>query len=296
MHPLDAQKNIRRWRTFGIILAMFLVGASLIAISALLTAFPGFWSTVLRDMGFVFCPVAVLALLYQQLFEEPHSEHVALRISDNVVTKIRTGIGRQEIVCIYPSRTAIDFKRFFEVAQERIDILTTNLRSMVLYVDTLCKKARHGVSVRVLTLNPVDPFSGSGHHPFLKTRYKDLDYNRVEQFSAQMVASLTNFCSTKEREFSAFESCSFKIRLYDNSPSIMMFRSDDELILGFILRQGRSSEFIHIQCDLRQVDEVPKSCCDFARHFDCVWNEAEDASTQLIEEIEEKVAHGEGPT
>lgn len=73
----------------ALLIILLLLGISLISSSAAVYPYSALWATVLRDIGFVFAPVAILALFYQHFAQKKHSQYVAEEVGRFVFTTIR---------------------------------------------------------------------------------------------------------------------------------------------------------------------------------------------------------------
>lgn len=272
------QEQITKLWTLVVLLGLLLIGILLIVLSAVVKAYSELWSTILRDIGFVFSPVAVLALLYQYFAQRAHWRYLAKHVASHILKEIRHRLGGQEeVLAIYRRRSAIDFDRFWRSAKQRIQILATNLRSLQMYTGLLVDKAKQGVRVRILALNPT--------HEFLQRRFKELNLKNPKDFHDEMITSLRHFCNAKENQLGSNEQENFVVKIHDSPPSLMLFRSDDRVILGFILQQGRSSDYMHVEFDCSVQSDRSKYCQDFVDHFEVLWERAAEISSHDLDEI-----------
>ncbi|HJZ24600.1 MAG TPA: hypothetical protein VJ201_09200 [Candidatus Babeliales bacterium] len=272
--------EIRKWHTLAILSLLLLFGIILIFVSAKVEESSKFWGVFLRDIGFVFAPVAAIALLYDYFAEKRYSKYLANQVTDVIIQELgdKYYLGHKELLMIYPNRLKTHLSEFFNSANQRIDILTTNLKSLDLCKTTLVQKASNGIKVRVLTLNPT--------HGFLRSRYKELGFTEPKLFYNEMITALRHFVK-EENNISSYKN-NYKVKIHQSSPTLMLFRSDDKLILGFILRQGRASDFMHIEFNCSEKYDRPNYSQCFIEHFDTLWKEAEEVDSHNINKIEWK--------
>lgn len=273
----NEEREIRKWHTIPILLGLLLIGICLIFFSAVIRPYSEVWSIIFRDIGFVFAPVATLALLYQHLAESKHSKYIAKQIFQELKYLIRGLFGQKEVLAIYPDRSAINFHEYFNSAKQQIDILTTNLTSLVMYTQLLIDKAKDGIPIRILTLIP--------NHEFLRRRFRELNFEKPVFLYNEMITSLREFCSNRENKLSPDKQKNLTIKIYNNLPSMTLFRSDDRMILGVILRQGRSREYMHIEFDCFIQPNNPKYCQCLIDHFNNLWKEASEITLNKLDEI-----------
>ncbi len=265
----------------ALLIILLLIGISLISLGAAFNEFSTFWGMVLRDIGFVFAPIAILALFYERFAQKEHTRYIAKEVGREVLIEIEKRVGHfyghKDIIAIYPNRNSIDLNKYFSMAEKNIDILVTNLISLEMHIGLLIKLANEGVNVRILALNP--------KHEFLKNRSKELQFRSSRQFYTEMVASLRTFCAYKKDKVSDDKKSNFSIRIYDNSPSHMLFQRDNRVIIGFILQQGKSRELIHIDFDCIE----SKPCKDFMEDFRLIWETSNDVDIDKISELEKNI-------
>ncbi len=287
MNGEDGQE--RKWHTLAVLLGLLVIGISFIFVSALIRSRSEFWSTTLRDIGFVFSPIAILALLYQYVAEQRHSRFVAKHIVSDILEELddrrggRTGLN--EVVAIHPNRRVIDFQKFFGSANHQIDILTTNFNSLSMYIGLLVSKANNGTQVRVLTLNP--------RHEFVARRAGELRLT-VQGFFNELRSSLLELCTERENKLRRDRQGNCTVKIYDNTPSLTLFRSDNRLIVGFLFQQGRGRSQMHIQfegsrlfCPSKCKLQVCRArCCQyFMNHFGMIWKQAEQMTAEKAESL-----------
>lgn len=264
----------------ALLIILLLIGICLISLSAAVHQHSALLATALRDIGFVFAPVAILALFYHHFAQKAHSRYVAREVSRDVMIEIEKRIGHisghRDLIEIYPNRDEINLNKYISDARDKINILVTNLISLEMHVGLLAKLANDGVKVRILTLTP--------NHEFVKRRYKALKFQSPKQFSDEMVTSLRTVCTYKENIVNEDKKSNFSIRIHDNPPSMMLFQRDDRIIVGFILQQGKSRDYIHIDFDCSA--RVVRPCQDYIKHFELIWKDANDIDLGTISKID----------
>lgn len=275
--------RIRRRQTIVFIAVLFVLGLSLIILSAAMNPAielwsTPFWASVVRDVGFLFAPTAILTLLYESLAETKNTEEISDSVIKFLTAELDQRLGTDdvtdEIVALHKGRYAIDFNQYFESATDNIDILVTNLQTVQMYAGVLLAKAESGVNVRILALNPT--------HSFLSNRFPEIGLRAGEQFREEIISSLRSFCLARDTRLAPDQQLYFSLRLYNNPPTIMIFRRDDRLILAFILRQGRSRDQLHIEflCTKGSgYSSLPAKHADaFVKHFETIWTESKNVT------------------
>jgi len=277
----NSHEKITRLRTIASLLGIFSIGVILTILSLIIKPYSELWSTMIRDIGFIFSPVAVIALLYQHFAERDHIYYLAKSISNDVLKemhhKLGENLGNNEIVTIYPTRHAINFNIFLGTSKNRIYILTTNLQSLEMYLGILIDRARQGVSIKILTLNPT--------HDFLRKRFRELTFKKAKFFYDEMVTSLRHFCSAKEHQLTPEQQKNFVIKIHDSPPTMMLFISDENILMGFILQQGRARDQMHVEFDCSVQFERKKHCQCLVEHFDLLWNRSHEITEDDIDNI-----------
>lgn len=66
---------------------------------------------------------------------------------------------------------------------------------------------------------------------------------------------------------------------------MMLFRGDSRIIVGFILQQGKSRDSIHIDFDCSA--RIDRPCQAYIKHFQLLWDAAQDIDLETICKIEE---------
>ena len=128
----DDNHEIRKWHTLAILSLLLLFGIILIFVSSEVEDRSKFWGVFLRDIGFVFAPVATIALLYDHFAEKRHSKYLANQITDAIIQELGENnyLGYKGLPRVCPNRNETHLNEFFNSANQRIDILTTNLKSL----------------------------------------------------------------------------------------------------------------------------------------------------------------------
>lgn len=268
-------KKIKELKTVIIGLVLIILGGLFLVISFKLKD-NSFISVFFRDLSFALFPAGIISIAYQYYTEQT----MVSNITEAVNKKMGCNFCKNEFLDVYKSRNDSHLNDFFKKAQRVIRILTTNLASLENDLQDLIEKAKKDVKVSILTLNP--------RHEFLIRRYKDLrQFEKAKDFFEEMIVNLRKFCNEKEKSLKNDDKSNFEIRLYDNPPTLMLFQSDDEVIIGFILRKGRASKFIHIKfnCSDYDYEKENKYCGDFLKHFDNIWKDATEISAERINDI-----------
>jgi len=278
MKEKSEEQGIQIWAIM-ILIILLLLGICLISLSAAVQAHSALWAMVLRDLGFVFTPVAILALFYEHFAQKAHSRYVAKEVGRQIIIEVEKKIdhvpGHRGNVQIYSNRDAINLNEYFTDAKNNIDILVTNLSSLEIHAGLLAKLANDGVKVRIIALNP--------QSEFVKSRFKELVFQSQKQFYCELVSSLRTFCLYKENKVDKDKKSNFLIHVFDNPPSLILFQRDSQIIVGFILRQGKSRDSIHIEFDCSQKTSQP--CQDYIKHFQLIWNDSRDINLAAIDQI-----------
>lgn len=263
------------------LLGLLLLGLITLVIAILTETNYPITSKILRELGLVITPPAVLALLYERFAERDHARETANRIADFLETQLEHRLGGQiensDIVAVYPARHAIDFYKYYSQATKQIDILTTNLQSMENYVGLLIDLAKKGVKIRILTLHP--------SNEFINRRFTELGFKEARSFAEEMIVSIKHFCRDKEQRLTEEQRDNFQIRLYKNPPSMMLFRRDYNIIVSFILQQGRSRDQLHMEFNCFPQSGKQRLSTAFIEHYEILWSHAENTDTHVVDQL-----------
>lgn len=274
-------KEKRKLQVFSSLFAMLLLGFVLIVIGLSIQNISTFWSAAFREIGLIFAPTAVLGLLYEYYAQRDHAKEIASTVADFLEYELEHRLGGRladsDVVAIYPARHAIDFHEYFKQSTNSIDILTTNLQSMEMYLGLLIEQARQGIQIRVLSLNPT--------HEFTKKRFVELGFKESQSFSEEMMVSLKHFCIERDIRLSSVQQKNLLIKVYDNPPSLMMFRRDYHIIIGFILQQGRSRDLLHIEFDFSTRKDRPALSRAFLEHYEILWSHGKEIDLDILKKI-----------
>ncbi len=304
-------KKFQRRRIIALFWILLFLGILFLVLSLIINPSIENWSiaflaALLRDISFLFAPIALLALLYQYFVESRIEREIVDQVTVRIIRELDQRMGEignaaeevtasiihelvqrlgeigdtKEVVTIYPTRQAINFNDFFTSAKENIDILVTNLQSMQEYIGLLLEKAKAGIDVRILALNPL--------HPFVQNRFAELRLKNEEFFQEEMVSSLGKFCSKRKsvlntEQQKTEQQKTFQIKIYNNPPTLMIFRSDNRVIIGFILRQGRSREYMHIEFNIESTSKEPRKSLCFIKHFQKIWEQLKEINYDEVE-------------
>lgn len=177
---------------------------------------------------------------------------------------------------IYPNREQADLKVFFRRAKKRLYILTTNLDSVSDCATIISKKAKDGVDVKICTLDPTCP---SGKE-FIKTRELSTGIILPGDLLNSMRSSLYSMIKTfKKVGVYSDDGDNVFIKTYSVPPSTILFISDDECIMAFMLDERKSRETIHLHF---RINEANSEIYCFKTHFDCVFKDAKYADENVV--------------
>jgi len=268
MGKKSSRKAIENLQSIAILFGLLILGLVFILASLLLNSHNEILVTMLRDVGFVFTPVAAISLIYRQFVEKPRSSEleniIEHKLQDTLELQFNRLVKPHERFKCYSNRAEINFHSFFSSAENCIDILVTNLQSLQMHLDLFAEMSQNGVKVRILAINPT--------HEFLKKRFNELSFKKIRHFREEMVTALRNVWSHIEK---ISNPASFEIRVYENTPTIMIFRCDNDLIISFILRQGRAREYLHIRFNSLGSQSLDETARCFVDHFEVLFSESQ---------------------
>lgn len=172
-----------------------------------------------------------------------------------------------------PSRRNKLVGHLLENARNEISILTTSLESILPYLIELCDTPYISqIRVRILVLNP--------NHSFTSDRCHDFN-DSPEAFREEMINSIERCLGVSE------PLPNFEVRMHRRFPTGMMFRVDNQLVLGFVLHdprrgpaaRGREKPHIVIPAD-HQVAVA------FETHFNTLWqNDSVDVNEATLNRV-----------
>jgi hypothetical protein len=220
---------------------------------------------------------------------------------ENIVYKLNdvlnTFFNRSCIFCktymidVYQNRTDSNLASFFAKAKSKIFILTTNLDSIKHCTNVLRSQAKKGIDVRLCTINPI------AAKEFNITRVTGGNANPENRFNS-MKNSLLHFIETNEALFDNTitnktdephdKENSMQIKTYSIMPTMIMFISDDECIVSFMLNKYFARDVMHIHFNMNPShsqngggDITPKI---FEDHFISIFNDATYVSQTTVSE------------
>ena len=232
--------------------------------------------TLVTYLAFTAFEVSLLILCFNLLkrrimrsfFEENRNEiqeefrEAAKRLAPNqILLGDKTGV--------FENREQANVREFLAKSRTELDIFTPNLRYFMMdNRGEIFKEAiSRGCKIRLLALHP--------KHVFISERFAQIDLRNPRQFVSEMSASLKVFL----RDY--VKPGQVELRVFDEPPTTLVLRSDNEVMVSFILRQGRARKFLHLrmECGKGRAGEP------FVIHFDTAFDEAEDVTPELLEEI-----------
>lgn len=208
-----------------------------------------------------------------------------------------TFLGRNCLFCktvllnVYPDRQAAKLDEFFATAKREICVLVTNLESIKEHTPLLIEKAQQGVAVKLCTIDPraasafnITRVTGGTSNP--RTRFVSMQA-ALEGFLERNM-KLFEDVAPEQRAFEQHDKAnSLQIRTYSSMPTSIVFISDDECIIGFMLNNAFSRETVHMHFKL----EEDSTCCAsqrpikinaFKNHFDQIFNSASSVSEDAV--------------
>jgi sugar-specific transcriptional regulator TrmB len=194
------------------------------------------------------------------------------------------------LIDVYPNREKCNLKSFFNKAEREICILTTNLESIKDSSSVLIKKAKNGVEVKLCTIDPraAKTFNitrVTGEDRSSRTRFDSM-WNSLHYFIEKNETIFSDSINNKHCELHNKQN-SLKIKTYSIMPTIILFISDDECIVSFMLNKHFARDVIHLHFDtsltylqtggLQEI--TPKI---FKDHFDNVFENAADVCEEAV--------------
>lgn len=267
--------KVDQYRVAFFSVCIFALGIVLIAGSHSISN--NFWNTLLRDVGFVFSPVGLLSFLFQVFAEKDYLERILdeLRSAMEPNQKRSFCIHDWSITDFFQNRAEADLSSFFGDSAENIDILTSNLISLTDHLPILRNRAENGVSIRILALNP--------DSAFVEGRYRDLGLGQSDDFKREILTGIRGF----QMDFDAFKknhpdlAGNIALKVFDNLPTLVLFRSDNRLIIQFILSIGRGRENPQIEFDISFRKGKISGSSKFQNHFEAIWEKSKDISVSI---------------
>ncbi|WP_163665972.1 hypothetical protein [Adonisia turfae] len=178
-----------------------------------------------------------------------------------------------DITGVFQNREQAKIRDFLAKSQTELDIFTPNLRyfTMEKRGEIFDEAIKRGCRIRLLALHPMNAFTSE--------RFSQIDLKNARQFASEMLASLEVFFDSYARPGQV------ELRIFNEPPTAVILRSDNAVIVSFILRQGRAREYVH----LRMRCEKGRTGEPFLRHFDTAFDEAEDVTPELLKAISAEI-------
>lgn len=237
------------------------------------------WDHLMETTGYVFSPVALLSLLFQYFGEEAYIKKIISEVKIQMSPEMKRHfcIHDSWINCVSKNRDEAKLNDFFNNANTSIDILVTNLSYFTGNIlNKLEEKANNHVKIRILTLYEKSQF--------VQQRQK---YIKNWTFENDMFNAISLFMERQEK-LQQNNIDNFEIKIYDECPSIIMMRVDNQLFLSFILSLGQARDQPHIKLDLTKDRGEKSDAYRFAQHFDILW---ENAKTPNIDDYRKQNLH-----
>lgn len=178
-----------------------------------------------------------------------------------------------DITGAFKNREEADVRKFLSRSQSELDIYTPNLKYFTMegrgkiFEDAIKRECK----IRVLALNPKNAFTSE--------RFSQIELGEPRAFASEMLGSLEIFL----RDYAA--PGLIELRVFNEPPTTLILRSDNEVLVSFILRQARSREYLHLRmrCDQERLGKP------FVTHFDTAFNSAKEVTTSLLSQIRAEV-------
>ncbi len=173
---------------------------------------------------------------------------------------------RQYMVECFSSRPEVHLEKYFSAAQNRIDILTTNLAFLhEAYGDTeetYFQQIQRGLGreksklkIRILSLDPESDFAAKRGRQlgFAPRVFRD---------------NLRDALSKTRRVAQDYDRARFEVRTYDDFPNQIMYRIDDDIFHCVVAQPTQSRNHLTFRLDRRHKG-VETS---FTEHFQYIWS------------------------
>jgi hypothetical protein len=220
-----------------------------------------FFNEFFKNLGFVFVPTTLVAFLigWSKTMKEATCVYKDFRIFD-----------------VYHNRTEFEEKyglnNFFiqNIGKGicKVDILTPDLTYLDRHKDDFAKYVNDGkLKIRILCLDP------DSDCDFIETREAEL-YGHDEnlRFRPQIHAALDRFYETKLTKINEEYQDKFIIKTFESSPSIVLFRANNKILISFLLRGGKARNHAHVGFDFFVNNEKRNpGQCFILNHFNLIW-------------------------
>lgn len=235
---------------------------------------------VVTHLAFLTLESLILILFYiflkkqivKSLFKENRSEfQEEFRNAAKLIAPKQILLG--DITGVFQNREQANVREFLANSQFELDIFTPNLRyfTMENRGEIFEEAIKKGCRIRLLALHPKNAFTSE--------RFSQIDLRDARAFASEMSASLEIFLNNYVRPGQV------ELRVFDEPPTTLILRSDDEVLVSFILRQARSREYLH----LRMRCNKGRSGEPFMRHFDTAFDSARDVTPALLSQINAEI-------
>ena len=178
-----------------------------------------------------------------------------------------------DITGAFKDREQANVREFLSKSQLELDIYTPNLRyfTMENRGEIFDDAIKRGCKIRLLALNPKNAFTSE--------RFSQIELRDPRAFASEMLGSLDMFLRDYVRPGQV------ELRVFNEPPTTLILRSDDEVLVSFILRQARSREYLHLRmrCDKGRSGEP------FVLHFNSAFDSAKEVTDSLLSHIRAEV-------
>ena len=154
-------------------------------------------------------------------------------------------------------------------AEKRVWILGTDLSNFVIkYGDDLTEACtqHHDIHVRILSIHP--------QNLFCHLRCSQIGWDDARRMSSSINEACQSIKQIEKKIQENAPSFHLDLRLYFAQPTVRIYLIDDTLVISHFINGVRSSQAIHVACDVKEHNNIAK---DFLNaHFEDVWNDAVD--------------------
>ena len=204
--------------------------------------------------------------------EEKTGDNVAMLI--DLLNDVNESANLPKGVFVYPDAkdNGLDIDSLISSAKERIYVLGTDMSNFTIrYGDRLVEacKSNTSLAVRILCAHP--------KNLFCLTRFGEIGWDSETAMSNSIEEACFTLKEIKKKVLAANKDARIDIRLYFSQPTVQMILVDNKLIISHFISGSRSSETVHLCCDLNQCTSIAN---DFETlHFESVWAEAVDINS-----------------
>jgi hypothetical protein len=228
---------------------------------------------LLSALGTFLAGVIAVSFIYERFIREDFQRIFSDDTYELLEQLLDAKIGTHG-VRYYRNRRAIDgFRNRVASAKQEVWILQTNLTAILELIEYL-REAQENVpdlDIRVLVLNPQSEFLNARGHLWLD--------KEAAAFIDESRGSYRGFIQRVKKSGLKCE-----MRLYDELPAFIMFRIDDQIIIGFVTASavGRQCSHIELPVTLPGVRET------FVRHYDILWERSTVVNMQNLQPLVSK--------